>query len=193
MTDTATPEPERRSKDGRTWPMGTAADVAWIARGTTLDRTITSGIPSVFVAYATVVVPDEVADRVAQDRALLALLRAHTADQPWWLGFLDTGAEDVVFPDVAMVTLYAGWRYVLVAAGPEQAATLKDPSSWRGGLPDVIFPADRSWLVSTLWDDDWRCVGGPAPLINALLDEHSLQTRAVALGEDATPAGHTSF
>src|SRR4029434_3692824 len=45
-----------------------------------------------------------------------------------------------------MLTLYWGWRYVLVEAGPEQALT------WRtghlrggllGGLPDLFFPAAR--------------------------------------------------
>ena len=30
----------------------------------------------------------------------------------------------------------------------------------QGALPDLMFPADRSWLVSTLWDDDRTCVGG---------------------------------
>jgi len=25
------------------------------------------------------------------------ILKAHTAEQPWWLGYLDTGAHDVVF------------------------------------------------------------------------------------------------
>jgi hypothetical protein len=24
-------------------------------------------------------------------------LKAHTATQPWWLGYLDTGAHDIVF------------------------------------------------------------------------------------------------
>jgi hypothetical protein len=37
-----------------------------------------------------------------------------------------------------------------------------------GSLPDLFLPADRSWLVSALWDDTWTCVGGPEPLINTL-------------------------
>ena len=49
------------------------------------------------------------------DRAVLALLREQSAGQPWWLGYLDTGAEDIVFPDAPKVTLYSGWEYVLVA------------------------------------------------------------------------------
>lgn len=52
------------------------------------------------------------------------------------------GTDDIIFPDAAKVSMYAGWRYVLVEAGPEQAA------AWRGTLPDMIFPPDRSWLLS---------------------------------------------
>jgi hypothetical protein len=33
------------------------------------------------------------------DRALLSLLQRHTLAQPWWLGYLETGASDVVFYD----------------------------------------------------------------------------------------------
>jgi len=179
-----------RVKDGRAWRIGGAADVAWIVNGTEYGVAITSAIPPIFDAYATIVVPADAAARDAHDQALLALLGARSASQPWWLGYLDTGADDVVFADAPMVTLYAGWHYVLIEAGPAQAARWKAPSSWRGALPDVIFPADRSWLVSTLWDDDWRCVGGPADLIEQLRHDVRLQARPVSLGDDATPPGH---
>ena len=59
-------------------------------------------------------------------------------------------------------------------------------------MPELLFPADRSWLVSTLWDDDWRCVGGPAALVEALLRSAVLDTRAVSVGENATPPGHVA-
>jgi hypothetical protein len=82
------------------------------------------------------------------------VLIEHSADRSWWLGYLDTGVADVVFPDAPTVPLYAGgWRYVLVAAGPQQAIQWRQRDPWEGVLPDLIFPADRSWLVSTLWDD----------------------------------------
>jgi hypothetical protein len=95
-----------------------------------------------------------------------------------------------------MVNLYAGWHYVLVQAGPEQAATWRRRdlgSFWKGVLPDLIFPADRSWLISTLWDDDWRCLGGGARLVGRFLRHPGLQARPVGLGEDATPPGHLAL
>jgi hypothetical protein len=93
-----------------------------------------------------------------------------------------------------MVTLYAGWHYLLVEAGPEQAASWRGSgvrSFWKGVLPNLMFPADRSWLVSTLWDDDWTCIGGPAELIDSFLRHPGLQARPVTLGDqDVTPPGH---
>ena len=45
-------------------------------------------------------------------------------------------------------------------------------------LPELMFPADRSWLVSSLWDDAWAGVGGSANLISALLADPELRPRA---------------
>lgn len=99
----------------------------------------------------------------------------------------------MVFHDVPKVLLYSRWPYVVVEAGPSQAANWKDASSWRGPLPDVIFPADHSWLLSTLWDDEWRCIGGPADLIERLGRDDNLETRVVRFGDDATPPGHRAY
>jgi hypothetical protein len=99
---------------------------------------------------------------------VLAVLGEHTAAQPWWLGYLDTGTGDVVFHDAPMVKLYADWSYVLVEAGSEQAGVWRK-DGWKGALPDLMFPGDHSWLISTLWDDDWRCIGGSRGLVNAFL------------------------
>jgi hypothetical protein len=184
-------------RDREHWPVGTAADVAWIAAGTTVDTTITSAIPAVFEAYVTVVLPEDPADQDPHDAALLSILRAHSVDQRWWLGYLDTGTDDVVLPDAPRARLYSDWPYVLVQAGPEQAATWRRwdlGSFWSGHLPNLMFPTDRSWLVSTLWDDDWTCVGGPAALVDDLLQHPELESRArlVELGQDGTPPGHTT-
>lgn len=64
---------------------------------------------------------------------------------------------------------------------------------WKGALPELMFPADHAWLFSTLWDDDWSCIGGSEALIESLIHDPELgpRTRPVALGEDATPPGHS--
>src|SRR6266566_4033632 len=185
-----------RSRDGSAWRIGTHAEVAWIADGTSMGRTITAAIPPVFEAYATVVLPRGGEGQDQHDEAVLALLSEQPAGQLWWLGYLDTGADDIVFPGAPKVTLYSGWHYVLVEAGPEQAATWRqygDWSFWKGALPNLMFPADRSWLVSTLWDDDWTCIGGPAALVDSFLHHPNLQARPVMLGQDATPPGHQAL
>jgi hypothetical protein len=182
-----------RCKDGGIWHIGADTDVAWIAAGTSRGRTITAAIPLVFEAYATILLPSGGERRDKHDEAMLTLLRDQSPDQPWWLGYLDTGADDIIFPDAPTVTLYSGWRYVLVEAGPDQAAAWR-PRDGRafgtGDLPNLMFPADRCWLVSTLWDDDWTCMGGSAKLVDNVLRHPDLQARPVARGLDATPPGH---
>lgn len=173
--------------------IGGPGEVAWINEATTGGFTITSAVPPLFAAYATIVIPDADGDKTRSDAALIGVLSRETAAQPWWLGYLDTGVADTVVPDAAMVTVYAGWPYVLLEGGPEQALGLRrnaDFTPWHSALPELLFPADRSWLVSTLWDDDWRCVGGPAALVDALVRHPVLDARAVALDEDAAPPGH---
>ncbi|RLP89024.1 hypothetical protein EAD89_00980 [Micromonospora sp. BL4] len=90
------------------------------------------------------------------------------------------------------MSLYWDWRYLLVEAGPRQALT------WRtghmrgeGALPDLFFPADRSWLVSALWDDVWTDVGGDPALITALHRNPLVNARPVGPDEDALPPGLT--
>ncbi|WP_264991464.1 hypothetical protein, partial [Mycobacterium kiyosense] len=128
---------------------------------------------------------------------VLTVLEQCSPDQRWWLGYLETGGADIVFPDVPKVMLYAGWSYVVVQAGAEQAARWRsaEDSSRPSRLPDLIFPTDRSWLLSTLWDDDWTCLGGPEELIDAFLHHSDLEghVRRVSLEQDATPPGHQAI
>jgi hypothetical protein len=186
-----------RVKDGESWRIGTRAEIEWIAGGVAVGLTITSAIPPVYEAYATIVIPREPEARRRRDEALLTLLGSHSAGQSWWLGYLDTGSDDIVFPDAPKVELYASsWHYVLAEAGPGQAATWRQGEPWslrKGVLPDLMFPADRRWLFSTLWDDDWSCFGGPAALVGGLLRHPHLEARLAGLGQDATPPGHQAF
>jgi hypothetical protein len=208
-----------RTRDGIAWRIGTATEVDWIIGAARIGRSIASAIPPVFEAYATVVLPTpedwldppspelewaeyitewERTARPRHDRALLNVLVERSVAQPWWLGYLDTGADDIVFADVPMVTLYSGWQYVLVQAGPRQAGAWRQRDArtfWKGALPNLIFPADHSWLVSTLWDDDWTCVGGSEELVSSLLSDPLLgvRSRQVNTEEDATPPGHQAY
>jgi hypothetical protein len=76
----------RRPRDGSTWRVGTDAEIAWINDGTSIGLTITSAIPPIFEAYATVVLPYGGEEQDEHDRAVLALLHEQSAGQPWWLG-----------------------------------------------------------------------------------------------------------
>jgi hypothetical protein len=178
---------ETRVKDGVDWRIGTDAEVSWIR--TPAGGAFASAVPLGFDAYATLVFPDlDFGPRDVlvpeHDGALLAVLERHTAAQPWWLGYLDTGASDVVFYDAPKVRLYWGWRYVLVQAGPEQAARWRPNGDWANWketeLPELIFPSDRAWLVSTMWDDDWMCIGASEGLIADLLADPLLGPRTRA-------------
>lgn len=198
-----------RNKDGRAWRIGRDSEIAWIAENTEVGMPITSAIPPLFEAYATLEHPEtgesETRPRAFEDwdrhlASLIAVLREHTAAQPWWLGFLEYHpSANIIFNDVLKVGLYANEDcYVLVQAGSEQAATWRKGEHGRAKdvLPDLMFPADRSWLVSTLWDDDWTCIGGPRELVDALLNHPELQYRAhevKSLAADATPPGHTAI
>ncbi len=178
-------------KDGRSWRIGTAEDVGWLAGRTTAGLSVSTAIPPVFEAYGTFY-PAEGVSFLEQERALVAELVELTPEQPWWLGYLDTGPHDIVFPQAPKVSLYFDWSYVLVEAGPEQAL------NWRtghmrgdGALPDLFFPADRSWLVSALWDDGWTTIGGSAALIEVLESNPLVGARPVGPEDDALPPGLT--
>lgn len=132
-------EPEVwRSSDGRAWRVGREAEVAWIEENTESGLTITSAIPPVFEAYATLELPgtgnqptassaeewkqlDKEWDR--HEAAVLAVLGEHSAPQPWWLGYLDSGATDLIFDDAPRVRFYADWPYV-VPTRPAPGATI---------------------------------------------------------------------
>lgn len=203
-----------RAKDGRDWRIGSAEEVRWIEE-TARGKSVADAIPPVFEAYATLEQPltggrltewEEAHDRQTvhddawerHEAALLGVLVQRTESQPWWLGYLETGSSDVVFTDAPRVEMYAHWSYVLVEAGPAQAAEWRSDDFWGQSLPDVMFPVDRSWLVTTLWDDDWTCIGGPRTLIDGVLAHPALADRAREIDasmsmDEACPPGHEYF
>jgi hypothetical protein len=180
-------------RDGRAWRLGADADAAWINDGTAAGNTITHAIPPGFASYCTLKLPEtnDRAELARHEQAVIELLTEHTPEQPWWLGYLDTGPSDVVFPYAPRTTIYYGYGYVLVDAGAPQAVGWRDEGfSWT--LPELMFPADRSWLLSTMWDDGWTSIGGSQQLVNGFLNDATLgpRTRRVVLGQDPTPPGH---
>src|SRR5258707_13466750 len=109
-----------------------------------MGGTITAAIPPVFEAYATVVLPHAGEGQDEHDRAVLALLSEQSTGQPRWLGYLDTGADDIVFPDAPKVTLYPGWHYVLVEGGPGAGRHLAPVRRWvvlEGRLAQLDVPS----------------------------------------------------
>jgi hypothetical protein len=176
-----------------TYPVGTPNDVAWIREPTSrAGLSIGAAIPPVFAAYATVVVPDDDRRRLVHDQSIVNALRRESDVPSWWLGYLEAGVDALPVDDAPRVRLYAGWHYVLLRASADRVLELRSRGSSRR-LPDLLFPSDRSWLVSTLWDDDWRCIGGSEALIGRLVSDPDLATRAVTYDEDATPPGHAAW
>jgi hypothetical protein len=171
--------PQARIKDGRSWRIGTAADVAWIERAVDFStRTITQ-VPPGFAAYCRLELPDlryappdqAAAAQAAHDQGVVDVLGAAPGSHSWWLGYLEYGiGVDLVFDDAPRTSLF-GWDFVLVQAGPQQAlgwrAHSTGATAWKGALPDLIFPADRAWMLFTSWDDVWSGIGGSEDLIGS--------------------------
>jgi hypothetical protein len=136
------------NKDGRAWCIGGDADVAWIRENTEVSFAITSAIPAVFEAYATLELPnsgDQLSPSPLEDpdrhnAGVLALLSQHSGGQPWWIGYLDTGGADIVFDNARKVRPGPTdpW-YVLVEPGPEQARAWRERDHWKSPLPDLCF------------------------------------------------------
>lgn len=177
-------------RDGRTWRVGTREDVAWLA-----DRpggvSVATSMPLVFDAYATLYPPHDTTPEHAHEQAIVDALATHTPPQPWWLGYLDTGAHDIVFPEAPTVSLYFDWSYVLVEGGPSEAMRWRTGTmrSGEGHLPDLFFSFDKSWFVTALWDDHFACIGGSTDLIEALAQEPLAGVRRVSPDEDTAPPG----
>jgi hypothetical protein len=176
-------------RDGREWCLGTEADIAFVTAGATSGIAVGDMIRAIYESYCNLHLPQSAddAELVAHEQAVIELLTKQTDQQPWWLGYLDTGASDVVFPFAPRTIPFYGHQYVLVEAGPQQAAGWRE-KGWSWALPELIFPSDRSWLASTGWDDSWTSIGGSEQLVKSFLTHPILGPRA----KRATPNGTQS-
>lgn len=174
-------------KEGREWRLGTEADIGWINDGTSAGDAITAAIPPIFDSYCTLELPrNDEAELKQHEQTVIELLTEATDEQPWWLGYLDTGASDVVFPYAPRVTAYYGYGYALVEAGPRQAVGWRD-TAFNWALPDLMFPADRSWLVSTMWDGGSTSIGGSEQLVSSFLRHPEFGSRARRVSIERDP------
>lgn len=180
------PKGHHVSRDGREWRLGTEADISFITARASAGTPVGDMIRAIYPSHCTLELPQSIddAELVAHEQTVIELLIKQTDQQPWWLGYLDTGASDVVFPFAPRTTPFYGHQYVLVEAGPRQAATWRE-TGWSWALPELMFPADRSWLASTGWDDSWTSIGGSDQLVNSFLTHPILGPRA----KRATPNG----
>jgi hypothetical protein len=62
--------------------------------------------------------------------------------------------------------LLTSFRQLLPAVSVAKPSSASDATLTAS---DPGFPGDRSWLLSTLWDDDWTCTGGSSALIDGFL------------------------
>lgn len=173
---TRPPSLAREALDSNGWngQLGDSIVVDWIRNRTVRGRTVTGAIPPVFEAYGVYEAQRENEARLVQQQRLVQHLGEFGA-RYWWLGYLDTGVHDVVLTDAPRVDVYVpGSGYVLVEAGPQEAL------EWRDTLPDLIFPSDRAWLVSILWDDDHTFFGGTRQLVSAVVDDPEVHARPVS-------------
>lgn len=139
---------------------------------------------------------------------LVAALRPHTPPGPCWFGYNEaTGADLADF--LPLVTAEASWpaaaqkaatfrladeKYLLLT-GPLDAV-LPRPRPDLGLEPDyptlspqLWWPADRSWFVSTVLDLEFTLIGGSAALAGDLLADPELETAAVDWLDDVSAGG----
>jgi hypothetical protein len=70
-------------------------------------------------------------------------------------------------------------RIVAVEPGEAEPLTLDAEDPWWREAPNLIWPADRSWLVVSEVDFDSTLVGGPRELIEALVAAPDLEVYEV--------------
>lgn len=125
--------------------------ISWIRHDGAAFGTLQYAIPGGFEAYGVLDLPQDI---VPIEDALLSTLGVSPADQVL-AGWIDRGPWPAPAGDEHV--LYTGWKYRLRRVPASELSGL--PTEGVGSFPDLLFPPDRSWLVSLLWDDSWRSIG----------------------------------
>jgi hypothetical protein len=77
-------------------------------------------------------------------------------------------------------------RDYLLYTGPVEAVSTAAALTDRALTPNLWWPADRAWCVATEIDLAWTYVGGPAGLIEAILDDQRLEALPAEPGDPLT-------
>lgn len=131
-------------------------EVNWLREGNGPAGTLSYALPGRFDVYGAIDLPDEISP--TEDTLLSAL--APNPAAALLAGWIDRGPWPPPHGDEFV--LYWGWRYRFRWVLPAELQGL--PSEGEDSFPDLLFPPDRSWLVSLLWDDSWRSVGASEPV-----------------------------
>ncbi|MBO0770405.1 MAG: hypothetical protein J2P35_02995 [Actinobacteria bacterium] len=136
--------------------------------------------------------------------ALAGLVREWTAtpgrcwfcawDGYGWDGMMLTtaGEPSMRLPDPVPWTIRRGPRVrlpnrdYLLYTGPVEAVAAVAPLSGAGQTPNLWWPADHAWCVSTEIDLPWTYVGGPAGLIERILDDERIEALPASPGDPLT-------
>ncbi len=112
----------------------------------------------------------------AQIRALLSHLAPATTTAEDCRFALWEGFGDCPVPDMFEPVLLLPFRHYHLLSGPvEGALTSLSSVSWIERSPNLWWPMDRAWFVSTEIDLWWTYVGGSRALISTLLRDERLE------------------
>ncbi len=75
-------------------------------------------------------------------------------------------------------------EYHLFSGPLEAARTSYDAAPWAHQFANLWWPADRAWCVASEIDHAWSYVGGPEPLIEAILRDPRLDAVGTSAGAD---------
>ena len=104
----------------------------------------------VFEVYGVLDLPHEIRP---VEEALLGTWAPNAAES-LVAGWIDRGPWPA--PAGTEHVFYSGWKYRLRRLKTRELTGL--PTEGEGSFPDLLFPPNRAWLVSLLWDDSWRSI-----------------------------------